>query len=284
MSNDLSYILRLFGQKPLPIQALIGEIKTWPCQTTALFYCNNPTVQPFFDSAAMKKLWRRYRENIVITGIPGFQLQAQTQLSDQQLVVGYQLHTLALCARRANFQDNYNFYLRKAFEQHSIYAYQTRLSEDISLPGSYSKKIKKMLEELERWHALVLYQRTPAALMLASAYYYLSLLARNEKDGARLLSFLKSTWHYFILAELMESSSAAEIHNAYFGQGLVLSNPYRLASIKACQQHVLQSFPSLISAQLQKSVGHDVREWLKEHHLKNNSFALANIQRKNIHK
>ena len=64
--------------------------------------------------------------------------------------------------------------------------------------------------------------------MLATAYQQISQLPHTSSFYREAC---KDLWVNLCLAEMSEEQSVPMIHNAYFGQGLRLSNPTQLSSI-----------------------------------------------------
>lgn len=82
-------------------------------------------------------------------------------------------------------------------------------------------------------------ETTPTSLLFANTFFYLAGFYQKIKHYEESAVCYRKCWEYLCLAELLESRSTAEIHNAYFGEGLKLSNPYGINSIKTLKEQCI---------------------------------------------
>ena len=192
------------------------------------FYLNYPHRYRILTYPSFKSFWVTRRENL--NQRIGF--KAQKHLSDTNFVLGYVFYLIALTAKKNEKHQDYWKYLDKAFELHSIHAAQMLLQEKVgSKEKSSIEKIATITQFLAQCEYLAKKHGTPGFLLLANGYLHVAKIAADLKDQDYYESACYELWRNLTLAELAESQSTNDIHNAYFGKGLALSNSFQLTSI-----------------------------------------------------
>lgn len=90
--------------------------------------------------------------------------------------------------------------------------------------------------------------KTPGGLLLANVYYYLATFYQNLHAREGTIVCYRACWEQLHHASLLEKVSEREIHNAYFGRGLVLSNTFNLHTIGEIQDNCLKIAKDVLSA------------------------------------
>jgi hypothetical protein len=104
--------------------------------------------------------------------------------------------------------------------------------------------------------------KTPGCLLLATTYYYLASFFQRLgfKEEAGLC--YHACWHYLCKAEFYEKESVREIHNAYFGEGLKLSNTLGYTKISELKDGCIEQAGAALTAANRVAIEEEVRDSL----------------------
>ena len=136
-------------------------------------------------------------------------------------------------------------------QHHSIHSHQTFLQGFFlnESPVSADDKVQEIGEQLIIWHDIAIEHGARVFLFLANGYLQLTSLASRLENKEQIQKIYCSVWKYLILAKRSESHSSEAIHNAYFDQGLTLSNIFRLdiidGMLNACDPFIKKDDKSL---------------------------------------
>lgn len=162
------------------------------------------------------------------------EFREQKNSADIDFVLGYVFYLLALKAKE-NQPQVYIQHLKSALRFHSIHAAQTFFNELLKKPDN-DKKLEEIIHLLGIWKKWGTHHGTPGFLLLANGYLQYARITAERKDYISFEKACTSLWENLTLAQLSEPSSIDSIHNAYFGQGLALSNPLEIDTIDTLKE------------------------------------------------
>lgn len=168
---------------------------------------------------------------------PDIAFVKQQGVPDIDLVLGYVFYLISCGAKDKHEDNTFMEHLQQAIKHCSIHAAQTLLHTVLmEETRDARKKMETLVNTLDNLEQLAVKHGTPGYLLLASGYLHLLRIASEAKDYERYGTACFCLWQNLIIAELHEPQSKASTHNAYFGQGLRLSNPLRLETIAQMKQ------------------------------------------------
>lgn len=172
---------------------------------------------------------------------PRVKFAAQKRILDIDLVLGYVFYLFALKAKEQYPEAKFIEYLKLSLNFNSIHAAQTYLHKMIlSNDEDKVKKTEAIAALLYNWENLASKHGTPGYLLLANGYLHLAQITSELKESGRYEAACFYLWKHLIQAELEESQSETSIHNAYFGEGLKLSNPEKIDTIETMKEKASQ--------------------------------------------
>ena len=167
----------------------------------------------------------------------------QENISSQRLVYGYIFYLLSLQQRltsNTKFGHTEHQLLKIAASYDSFHALSELMRHNIAvLPAVSDIHLSQHIQELiELGNQAANAHKTPGYLLLVDAYTAIANHHAQSDDHDSQVSAYHALYCAFKnlkLAELYQEASSAAIQNAYFGQGIIASNPYELSSISTIQ-------------------------------------------------
>lgn len=208
----------------------IEKMRPWNKVWLHQFYETYPHRYTILKHADFNEFWAEKRAALYTKS----EFKAQKNIADIDFVLGYVFYLLALKAKQSQPQA-YIVHLKNALRFHSIHAAQTFFNELLKKPDS-DKKLEEIMHLLDIWKKFGTQHGTPGFLLLANGYLQYARITAERKDYASFEKACTSLWENLTLAELNEPNSTDSIHNAYFGQGLTLSNPLEIDTIAALKE------------------------------------------------
>lgn len=197
-------------------------------------------VRELLNSIGLTPFWENKFNKLRLPKDTSFSFRDPAPQTKADFYCGYILFLAAL----ENKSDNILFhtYLVHSIEKFDcFYAIQLILVEKIKAIAIentieafnlYLKDIVSMRQAAVQQH------RTPGCILLANIYLALAIYYQRLTNQPRANLCYIACWEQIHLAELLESSSTRQIHNAYFGKGLAYSNSLGLNSIVEFKTHV----------------------------------------------
>ncbi|HFE8536363.1 TPA: DUF5630 domain-containing protein, partial [Legionella pneumophila] len=155
---------------------------------------------------------------------------------------GYVLY-LAVLKEKQNEVSSYSDYLNLSFTTFNcFYAAQEILTFLIGACKNDTKRenIDLLYNFVTSRSTQIQEHKTPGCLLLANAYFYLAGFYLRLDLKAESIECYKECWGQLHLAQLLETDSEREIHNAYFNKGLATSNAFGLNSISEIKARCLE--------------------------------------------
>lgn len=205
---------------------------------------SNPKLNPFWENQFNSL--RIDITELLTTG--SFQFRDPSPQSKADFYCGYQLYLAALKAKSK--PDKFDLYIKQAIKSFNcFFAHRVVLTDLINAHQDCNKdelnecvkKVQNHVTQLEQF-------KTPGFLVLAITYYYLATFYQNGAARDESIKCYQLSWKYLHLAELLEPFSDREIHNAYFGQGIALSNTIKATSIAQLKEAMLSVAKELLPA------------------------------------
>ncbi|CDZ78520.1 ankyrin repeat protein [Legionella massiliensis] len=220
------------------LKTLLQTLQSLPLATLNNFCLQNETIRKILREPDFEPFWQKKMEGIKIKGLEGFSFKATQSLNPMDLRLGYFNYIQAIKASMAKNPEEETKYIHQALQFHSFHAlnhfYQELLfqfkAHDTESFELTAESIA-FFEEEARWHG------TPGYLIVAKLYFRLTsdLMEANDSPAAISAAF-QLLIKNLKLAELMESESEDDIHNAYLAQPFAQQNPFNLESIAAIRQ------------------------------------------------
>lgn len=233
----------------------------WTPEQTVLFYLQNPQHQGQLRQADCAGLWSAIFDKLFVKQSSPFRFQHQTSLNDIDFVIGYVCYLYALSDKEKGNTDDYANYLKQAMMHSSIHAHQTCFQEVMMADEKNPSDITNLLLS---WRSFAAQHGTPGYLLLANGYLQLALLYAQSEDKELYDRAVQMTWTYLLHAEYAEKDSSASIHNAYFGQGLALSNPFKMTSIGEMKHSIGEQFMGNLSEDIKTSIEKEVKRQIQQ--------------------
>jgi len=202
-------------------------VTSWTNKQLAQFQCANPQYHNLLQEPAFDEFWHNRLTTLRLGKHPSFHFQSQPGLKDADLVTGYLLYILAVkkgdkeLESRADFVNNVSMHLVRQ-RLHSVF---------IQLDQANQAEVEKFAAHLYNLEAFARLHGSPGYLLLTNGYMQLGFRYKQLMAMEQVAASYQTAWKYLHLAQLAEEGSEASINNAYFGQGLGLSNPYQLNSL-----------------------------------------------------
>ena len=202
----------------------IEKMRSWNKVWIYQFYETYPRRHIILQHSDFNSYWAEKRSALYSKA----EFKVQNNLSDSDFVLGYIYYLIALAKQKE--PQVFTAHLNKAIKFHSIHAAQTLFSELLKEPNDAAKlvKIKDLLDSVK---TLATKHGTPGYLLLANIHLHWARITAELKDYPDFNKACTGLWENITLAGLEEENSTAAIYNAYFGQGLVLSNPLGISTI-----------------------------------------------------
>ncbi len=199
-------------------------------------------VKTLLDSDPLKPFWVNKFNKLRLEKNHTFQFRNPDPQSRADFYCGYVLYLGALKEKQKEVSSYYD-YLNLSFTTFNcFYAAQEILTFLIDACKNDSKR-----ENIDLLYNFVTSQsipiqehKTPGCLLLANAYFYLAGFYLRLDLKAESIECYKECWEQLHLAQLLETDSEREIHNAYFNKGLTTSNAFGLNSISEIKARCLE--------------------------------------------
>lgn len=246
----------------------LKQIKGWNDVQIAEFHRTYPQLHLQLSSEEFHDFWEQWRLKLRLPNYPDFRFMAQPGVNDADFVTGYLLYLLELkpeagkkdeADKETGFRstDYLSFHLvRKRL--HSCYVSLGKAKEEDLL------KIGRILYNLEVFAKL---HGCPGYLLIANGYMQLAVAYLRLQQTDACSHAFQLCWQYLHLASLSEKDSQESIHNAYFGKGLVLSNPFNLKTVLEMKHYCLKAAADLLPLESQTRAEMDA--YSMYHHVKN---------------
>lgn len=199
-----------------------------------------PPSNPHYNllkSDSFQSFWAEQRGALKRPHAPEFAFTAQPNIPDVDFVLGYVFYLLAVHPKTSTASRE--IYLIEAEKLNSIHAAQEKLHTLLQSKALESEdqedKITSIDTFLRKKTASLAKHGTPGYLLLANGYLHIVKLTLDQKPSINIERYERACellWKNLILAQEVEMQSTASINNAYFGEGLRLSNPMFLTSIE----------------------------------------------------
>ncbi|KTD55552.1 Ankyrin repeat protein [Legionella santicrucis] len=227
------------------IEALIGE-EGITDEVTLLLYnlkvidlailkaTGSDKLKKQLDGPELQPFWTNKFNKLRLEKDVAFQFRNPEPQSRADFYCGYVLYLAALKENKKPNTNKYNDYLILSLSLFNcFYAVQEVLTSLIINCKNNLKidNVNALYEFMTRIDSQTQQHKTPGCLLLANAYFYLAGFYQRLNFKRESAECYKLCWEKLHLAQLLEPTSEREIHNAYFGQGLVMSNAFRLDSI-----------------------------------------------------
>ncbi|RUR06902.1 Dot/Icm T4SS effector metaeffector MesI [Legionella sp. km772] len=216
-------------------------------------------VQKIMNSPEFVPLWVNKFNALRLTRDPSFRFRDPAPQSKADFYCGYVLYLAALNVKRTD-EDKYSYYLSAALRFNSFHAFQECLHSLVHLGQNYSTK--KELNDAVSYLSSVALQipskNTPSSLLLANTWFYFASFYSKLGCEGEAVECYKKCWANLHLAELTESNSEKAIHNAYFGEGIKLSNAYGLNTLTDIKERCLTVANGALTAQVRNSIEADL--------------------------
>lgn len=229
MTNDKKVISYLNANQ---FDAAIDLMSIWNNEQLALFQFHHSTLLSTLKSSVFDDFWQKKRAELRLPNNPDFRFLAQPMIHDADLVTGYLLYLLELKPQQAGRLINNNDGGFKATDFLSIHLVRLRLLRLYHvLEQATEKDLEKLSRILFNLEGFAKVQGCPGYLLLADGYVQLALRYQKKQQEVECKAAYQLCWKYLHLATLSEPDSEESINNAYFGKGIVLSNPFKLNTI-----------------------------------------------------
>ena len=215
-----------------------------------------PSTQEALNRPELTPFWEDQFNKLRLKRDPGFQFRDPSPQSCADFYCGYILY-LASIKVKATDVFKYNHYIKLSIVQfNSFHAHQAVLN---TLVLQYRNSTEK--EELDTFcayvtkqYSLLLNFKTPGFLLLANTFYYLATFYQNLGLREESIACYQECWKHLHCAKLLERNSERDIHNAYFGQGLIFSNAFRLSTIDAIKDNFLTVAKEALPAHVRRTI------------------------------
>ncbi|HAT8250904.1 TPA: Dot/Icm T4SS effector metaeffector MesI [Legionella pneumophila] len=199
-------------------------------------------VKTLLDSDELKPFWVNKFNKLRLEKDHIFQFRNPDPQSRADFYCGYVLYLAALKEKQKEVSSYYD-YLNLSFSTFNcFYAAQEILTFLIGACKNDSKRenIDLLYNSVTSQSTQIQEHKTPGCLLLANAYFYLAGFYQRQDLKAESIECYKECWEQLHLAQLLETDSEREIHNAYFSKGLATSNAFGLNSISEIKARCLE--------------------------------------------
>lgn len=227
---------------------VIKIVKKWNEEQLAEFLLNHPQIHEMLRSPELNQLWEEKRTNLRLPGNPDFRFMAQPGINDADFVMGYLLFLLKLKSQHSKNESSVSHVGVKSTDYLSMHAIRKYLHQIyIHIGQAKENDLRLIAEFLYNLEAFAKLHQCPGYLLMANGYMQLALRYQQMKSEDECTAAFKLCWKFLHMAELSEAESEESINNAYFGNGLVLSNPFKLASIAEMKSYCFKAANNYLS-------------------------------------
>ncbi|AUH73711.1 Dot/Icm T4SS effector metaeffector MesI [Legionella sainthelensi] len=223
------------------VTLLLYKLK--PIDLVMLKVTGSNTLKQQLECPELEPFWVNKFNKLRLENDHAFQFRNPELQSKADFYCGYVLYLAALKETKIKNNNKYNDYLIISLLQFNcFYAAQELLTHLIMNCKNNLKleNVNTLYDFLMQINSRLQQHQTPGCLLLANTYFYLAGFYQRLNLKRESIECYKSCWEQLHLAELLESTSEREIHNAYFGRGIMLSNAFGLSSIAEIKDHCRQ--------------------------------------------
>ncbi|QEY52358.1 hypothetical protein FQU71_14625 [Legionella longbeachae] len=236
------------------VTLLLHKLK--PIELALLKATGSDIVRKQLDSPELGPFWVNKFNKLRVANDHAFQFRNPEPQSRADFYCGYVLYLASLKENKNTNNNKYNDYLILSLSRfHCFYAAQEVLTHLIMNceKNLNIENVNTLYEFMTRMEYLIQQHKTPGCLLLAHTYFYLAGFYQSLDLKKESTECYSSCWEQLHLAQLLESISEREIHNAYFGQGLAMSNAFGLDSISEIKDRCRQFNPKVFTDALRSA-------------------------------
>ncbi|HAT8180705.1 TPA: hypothetical protein JA361_14945 [Legionella pneumophila] len=242
MPNTMKQVEKLICDEGIAEDTIKSLSKLKAFDLAMLKATGNNKVKSLLDSDELKPFWVNKFNKLRLEKDHIFQFRNPNLQSRADFYCGYVLYLAALKEKTKENIGNYYDYLKLSFTTFNcFYAAQEILTSLIGACKNDSKRenIDLLYNCVTSQSTEIQQHKTPGCLLLANAYFYLAGFYQRLNLKAESIECYKACWEQLHLAQLLETDSEREIHNAYFAKGLAASNAFGLSSISEIKARCL---------------------------------------------
>ncbi len=252
----------------------IEMMDKWKPLHLALYQAHYIRDREILARSEFDSLWKLKRESFKLEQSPTFQFR-QTDVKDADFVAGYTFYLLALHFKEQKATPKFEDALQNSIQFHSFHPLQLILNQLIIAPvTSVTEYCDNLALALHTMEARAVQFGTPGYLLLAKGYLQLALSAQGAGEEARQVAAFKIVLKNLQWAHLAENESVDHIHNAYFGVGLKLGNPFNIDTVESMLSYCRDLCVNILSLPEQNFVK---MEAAREYQTRNGSSASAPV-------
>ena len=226
----------------------IKLLEQWNDGQLAEFLFSHTQLHPKLKEPEYDRFWDSRRNSLRLPGNPDFRFMAQPGIHDSDFVIGYLLYLLQLKSKGIPSADGVSFIGVKSTDYLSLHSIRSYLHQlFINLRTATETDLIKIAEFLYNLESFAKKHQCPGYLLMANGYMQLALCYQNLRMDEQCRAGYALCWKFLHLAALTESDSEESINNAYFGKGIVLSTPFKLASIGEMKSYCLKAADRYLS-------------------------------------
>lgn len=244
MKRVIHSLNKIMGDESISTDDLIMELyKLRPLDLAMLKAMGNDEVQKRLNSPELVPFWVNKFNKLRLERNHSFQFRDQAPQSEADFYCGYVLYLVALKEKQKTEDSDYNKYLTLSMTTFNcFYAAQEILTHAIVNCKNELKRenLDKLYDYITKQESQIQQFKTPGCLLLANTYFYLAGFYQRLNHKRESAECYRVCWEQLHLAQLLETSSEREIHNAYFEQGLAASNVFKLNSISEIKDRFLE--------------------------------------------
>lgn len=233
----------------------------------ALFKAKCPDyASEILDSPELTVFWTNHFNSIRLQRDPSFQFRDPSPQSRADFYCGYVLYLGAMKEKGKSDEKYRNYLLTSVLKFSSFHAYKELLittTIDCKKAGEL-KDINMLYHYITDQSTKLMSFKTPGCLLIANTYFYLSTFYEHLGLDNLVDDCVRKCWTFIHLAGLFEPYSETQIHNAYFGKGLKMSNPFGLSTPYEMKRQILELFGRTLSIPVQKKMETDAMAIFKE--------------------
>ncbi len=211
------------------LQKLLQKLSTISLSTLNDCCLENKTIREILSFTDFQPFWQEKMARIIVSNLPNFRFQETKSLNAFELTLGYYNYLQALKNPKQQ-----NKYIPQALSFHSFQALNYYAEDFIRQFQENKESLKLTVEAIPLFEKEAIYHGTPGFLLVALLYYRLALSYKSSSQNKARNAF-QLVIKNLELAILAEKESTIELYNAYFGQNLSQTNPFKQPSLKAIQ-------------------------------------------------
>lgn len=255
-AKDIEDIEDLIREEGITDEATLLLYKLKAIDLAILKATGSDKLKKQLDSPELQPFWVNKFNKLRLEKDFAFQFRNPEPQSKADFYCGYVLYLASLQENKNPDKNNYNNYLILSLSLFNCFYAAQEILTSLIINCNNNPKIENvntLYEFMTRINSQIQKHKTPGCLLLANGYFYLAGFYQHLNFKRESTEYYKLCWEQLHLAQLLESTSEREIHNAYFGQGLAMSNAFRLDSISEIKDHCrqLNSEPFIDAVQME---------------------------------